>query len=187
MPSSDIQTVTQQQVERLSVGVLYLLMDKAVVDRPASTRAAPSHVMVVYPQARIRYLREGDRMWFPMQVSWAVWQFVVVPVLREKSVSFRVQDNSNLRVARIAALAHHGEWERYLLEIQTALMAKLVEEGYLPSTSETEDLGATSGPASPGEPIVTTLPGDSEYARPDLEDILHPDGTVRLVYQTHDV
>jgi len=186
MPSSDVQTVTQQQVERLSVGVMYLLMDKAVVDRPTSTRAAPSHVMVVYPQAGIRYLREGDRVYFPIQVSWAVWQSVVVPVLRDKSVQFRTQGNPSLRVSRIANLAHLGEWDRYLLEIRTTLMAKLVEEGYLPDTTEDADLGATEGPGTPGEPIEQALPGDSDYARTDLPDILHPDGSVKLVYETHD-
>lgn len=67
-------------VHRIALGCIYILADRAEVDFPGTTRAAPSEFVVVSRNAKAP-LREGDSQFFPFQVPWDLWQNVVVPLL----------------------------------------------------------------------------------------------------------
>lgn len=75
-----MMTDADKMVRRLAIGCLYLLARKAIPDFPGSTRSSPSMIVFVN-LAWGEPLRAGDKIQFPMQVPWYIWQRVVVPIL----------------------------------------------------------------------------------------------------------
>lgn len=68
-------------LERIALGCVYLINQKAVVEFPNTTRSHPSDYAVVILSPG-KLLRDGDAAFFPFKVPWDLWQNVVVPLLQ---------------------------------------------------------------------------------------------------------
>lgn len=69
-----------RDTKQLAVCCLYLLLRRAVVSFPGSTRSSPS-IWVVVERTPGKMLQDGDVNFFPCRTPWYVWQGVVIPVL----------------------------------------------------------------------------------------------------------
>jgi len=175
-------TIQQKDVQKIAVGCLYLMLEKAIFSFPGSTNAAPSYWVVI----RLAYgdpVRGGDTVNFPFQVIWHVWERVVTPILLDESLWMK-----GIRAPkRNVELASLGQWDTLIENIREALMAKLREQGYLPLTEEQVEVAAaalvvTVDPEGDGEPVVRDpdAPGGEAGA---VDGILRwPDGHLKLTY-----
>lgn len=77
----------EMDLYRIALGCIYILADRAEVDFPGTTRAAPSEWVVVSRNVKPP-LHSGDNHFFPFKVPWDLWQNVVVPILRGESQEF---------------------------------------------------------------------------------------------------
>ena len=115
------QTADVDGLEALAVGCLYILLEKATVFFPTSTRAAPSH-QVVTELGFGTLLRSGDRRYFPMVVRWNIWQEGIVPVLTDTSLQVTIK----------RMVSNRTSVEPCLDLLKTRLLESLQGAGYLP-------------------------------------------------------
>lgn len=119
---SDTPTVARLDLKGLAVACLYVLTGNGCVDFPGTCRAHPSMTVQVTVGFG-RLLADGDRAYFPQRYPWDIWQYAVVPVLRDPVME---------------AAKHRYDWTTiagrgYLLaEISGALEESLIAGGYLP-------------------------------------------------------
>jgi hypothetical protein len=171
-------------LERLAVGCLYLLTNKATLEFPTTSRAHPSFEVVVNRTPGTMF-RSGDWVYFPFSVETGVWHQAVVPVLENKDVQVYVTDNPSLRVFPNLILITIEQVEDLISKIEAYLRESFVSAGYLPagfSQEAVQEAGAPEGPAvdadDGGEPIV--------YPETVDPDLYHPDGTPKLSYRVVD-
>mgnify|MGYP006971703988 CR=1 FL=1 len=172
-------TIQQKDVQRIAVGCLYLMLEKAIFSFPGSTNAAPSFWVVV----RLAYgdpVRGGDTVNFPFKVIWHVWERVVTPILLDESLWMK-----GVRAPkRNVELAHLGQWDTLIGNILQALMTKLRAEGYLPLTEDEVEATAaalvvTVDPEGDGEPLVRNPGGEAGAVDGSLT---WPSGHLKLTY-----
>ena len=168
-------TLLETNLRRLSVGIFYLLAERAITDFPGSTRAAPSVKVVVSLTAR-GVLRSGDKIFFPFSVPWDIWQQAIVPVLTDLNLQIR-RDTGNLRAyLNTTALRTRADSEVFILRIRAALEASLQTAGFLEA-----DAATTTVTPVAGEPVVRRgTVGDDDFDRDDLVVLLHPEGHARI-------
>ena len=176
-------SISEGDIHVMAVGCFYINVQKAAIDFPKTTRAAPSRHVVVYPSAG-RLIRGGDQVYFPFRVQWQVWHQVVLPVLRDPRYQFW-DPHTGKEVALNMALLRLEEYDAVVRMYADALTAKFQEEGFIP--------GGGGVPATPagveseegaGEPIVytgTEITGDPEFPVLDLGEYW-PEGHLRLDY-----
>lgn len=126
-------------LQRLSVGILYLMVDRAVLDFPTSTAAHPSDWVFVNRSVGA-LLREGDGPLFPFKVRWHVWENLVVPIW----------NNPNLRVKLRGIL---GPTPKNLLLLQLGQLDLLLSE-------IRAALAAQAGSSISGAPLVVDWSAD---------------------------
>jgi len=129
----------EKETERLAVGVVYLLYKRAVLNFPSSTRAHPSYLVYVQRSATPE-LRPGDKVYFPFQVSWFIWEECIFPVL------------SALWPRDLKEIGNYNEQIAY---VSGLVKTSLVHKGYYPSSLayasyNIEDLTDESGENNPG-------------------------------------
>lgn len=172
-------------LERLAVGCLYLLTNKATLEFPSTSRAHPSFEVVVN-RTPGQLFRSGDWVYFPFSVDTGVWHQAVVPVLENKDVRFYVRDNPTLRVQANVVLLYTDDFGTLITKIEAYLRESFVQAGYLPATYSTVAAMEAEAPVGPvediedgGEPIVYPTVLDP--------DLYHPDGTPKLSYRVVDL
>lgn len=173
-------TLEQQDLERVAVACMYLLLDKAALNFPGTSRAHPSELVVISLKPG-GLLRDSDRAYFPLSVWWYVWEQGVVPVLKDEANQVKTSTGS-LRNKLNLSLVDGKEWDVIVQRIVDALQAHMQTEGLLPSPA-TEAVATTDSPS--GEPIVTPtlVPSvESSLPTPDQDDLLWPEGHPKLVY-----
>ena len=170
-------TLLETNLRTMSVGILYLLAEKAITDYPGSTRAAPSVKVVVSLTAQGE-LRSGDKAHFPYSVPWDIWQQAVMPVIEDLALQIRTSEGNLRNYLNMHALKSRADSEVFISRIRDMLEASLRSAGFLADTSITP----TSTLAA-GEPVVRRgTVGDEDFEPADLEVLLHPEGHARLVY-----
>jgi len=169
--------LSDSEIYQIAVGCFYILMRRAQINFPGSFRSRPSEEVVVNwggPEV----LRSGDTAFFPFSVRWDVWQFGVVPMLKDPanqvfhSDGTRNQNNLNL-VGR-------GDYNTYIDYLAGTLRRRLQELGFIPPdpesmVTEDSDLEGDGDPivrvgsiGDSGFPIVDDEAGDLNY--PIVED-----------------
>jgi len=126
-----MRLIREGDIDRISVGCLYILADRAVIDFPGSTRAAPSDYAVV-SRSPGPLLREGDAVLFPFRVFWDIWEGAVVPTLNDPEVQIRIPSTGG-RVQSNVILLSVGDYQTYIGRIKTILIANLKAMDYLPA------------------------------------------------------
>ena len=161
----------------LATGVLYIFLDRGHPIFPNSTSAHPSSFVLVErsPNALIR---DGDAVYFPFSVPWDVWQYAVVPVLKDPDNQIRPQFRESLVNYVKLAWLQTGQYDRALLEIEGALQRSLQRAGFLPPAPLEPP---PPEPPADGDPIVYPAPGDPNFPNPD-GSLVWPEGHPRLVY-----
>jgi hypothetical protein len=172
-------------VRTLAVGCLYLLTNRATLEFPGSSRSHPSGKVVVNITPGGFY-RHGDRAYFPFWVYWGLWHEGVVPVLENKDVQVIVTDNPSLRVNVNLSYLQFGQVDVLINKIEWYLKKSLVETGWLPAScagfEEVEEEILSTCPPAPAEKNWNPLGPTG----PDVQNLFHPDGTPRLVYNVVD-
>jgi hypothetical protein len=154
----------QYDLYQLAVAVLYLNLDRAVLDFPTLTRAHPSYKVFVGLSPKGPVI-EDHRKLFPMQVRWDIWQRVVVPVFVDGSVLVKVGVSKNTTLRQWINREYlNGDMETLLLKIGQMLLSGLQEGGYVPAGIA--GTGLVSPPAEPGAPVVP-IGGSSPYQQFD--------------------
>ena len=146
-----------RDTEQLAVCCLYLLLRRAVVDFPGTTRSSPS-LWVVVSTATGKLPRDGDAKFFPCRVPWYVWQGVVIPVLTvsnpwevplvigsaaipntltgqclDLGVEIQTTLRKSLRIEGNVAQIGIGEYDNLIAAISQELGLLMVEQGLLPA------------------------------------------------------
>lgn len=140
-----------EQVEVLAVGVIHVLLGKAVPLFPTSTRAHPSFWVTVH-------LTTDGPIWptagklFPFQVRWDIWETAVVPVLADESNQFLPNDGAD-KNWRTLALMDAKAYELLVGNIQRALVLSFQDLDLMQPEPTSLDVLA---PAAPGEPVDRT-------------------------------
>lgn len=129
----------EKETERLAVGVVYLLYRRAIANFPSSTRSHPSYLVRVQ-QSAAEALRPGDKVFFPFQVTWFIWEECVFPVLT---------------ALWSRNLGEVGNYDEQIAYVSGLIKTSLVHKGYYPSSSaydsyNIQDLIDESGENNPG-------------------------------------
>ena len=126
----------RERLKRLAVGCVHLLVNRATLEFPGTTVAAPSSKVVVLlvPPGSVR---QQDAVWFPFEVTWDYWHKVAVPILGD----------SGLRGYLVGKVP--GEMDLVIDRFVESLLVKATAEGY-------SSLGIPTAPVvldAPGEPV----------------------------------
>ncbi len=165
--------LSPEEIHQIAVGCFYILMRRGTIDFPDSTRAHPSPKVVVN-RATGDALRGGDDAYLPFSVPWDVWQFGVVPVLKDKTYQVFCPDGT--RNQGNLALIRLRDYDQYIALIVGGLTAKLQEIGYIPAEPVEEPIG-DSDLEGDGDPIMRVGSiGDSGFPIVDAEagDLIYP-------------
>lgn len=166
-------TLIEREVQRIALGCLYVLLDKAAISYPNSNRAAPSDEVVVDSTADL--LRDGDRVYFPFKVGWAIWQRGVVPVL----AAYRLKKTSGtLRYQIRQSLVDACAFDRLLSEITQHLITSFKSAGFLSADPVVVPVVAQQE----GEVVVRRNVRADGYDEVDVQVTLHPDGHQKKTY-----
>lgn len=163
-------------LQRLSIGILYLMVGRGTLDFPTTSAAHPSYWVVVNRTVG-PLLRPEDARIFPFQVRWHLWENLVVPIWQDPALHVRARgigvggrNYKNLTALQLGqvgdlllairkALAVQAgnvvpgspvvaEWSKDPLEL-VEQPAELVG-GYLPKQPSS---GIVPTPAGAGEPV----------------------------------
>ena len=129
----------EKETERLAVGVVYLLYQRAVLNFPSTTRSHPSYLVYIQRNST-EPLRSGDNTFFPFQVAWFIWEGTVFPVLKalwERN------------------LGDIGDYDEQIAYVSGLIKTQLVHNGYYPSQTaydsyDISNLEEESGEGNPG-------------------------------------
>jgi len=171
------------KLRQIAVGCFYLLTNKATLYFPGSDRSKPSRTVVVDMATSGPY-RDSDRTYFPFKLGWAVWHEAIVPVLENKDVQVIVRENPSLRVHQNKILVTLELYDELVQKIEAYLLASLAEWGYIPESYLPPEVEEPDGTCPAGPTEVTWNPSAPETVDPES---VHPDGTPRQIYQTHDL
>lgn len=165
MPATPNQLI---QAEVLAIGLVHVLLGKAVPLFPTSTVAHPSFWVTV------QLLPEGAiwpeaATYFPLFVRWDIWENAVVPVLADDSNQFRPNNGAD-RNWRTIALLDAKAYDVLVGNIQSALVTSFQAAGVMqPEPASTAVLALPS----PGEPVdrtPTVAEEDEMYIRYDRSE-----------------
>ena len=164
-------------LKQLATGVLYIFLDKGHALFPNSSSSGPSPLVQV-ECSPLGLVKDGDAVYFPFSVPWDVWQYAVVPVLKDPNNQIRPQFTKSLVNYEKLAWVQTGQYDRNLSEIENALRISLQRAGFLPPSPP-----VVSTPVLPGDgdPIVYPVPGDLNFPEPD-GNVVWPEGHLRLTY-----
>lgn len=116
-------TTTSGPLSALAIACFYVLVGRANVRFPFTTRSKPSELVRV-ERASFNLLRAGDYLVFPQIVDWRRWDTAVVPVLEDPALQPLTGINT-LRLQREA-------FDEYLVRIQDLLLQSFRAAGFLP-------------------------------------------------------
>lgn len=153
MPATQVQF---EQVNRLAVGVLHMLLGSADVEFPNSTQAHPSFWVTVQLAPKGPLWAGAERL-FPFQVRWDIWEYVVVPVLGNDNNQFFPDNGAERNHLNLARLDHH---QGLLAHLKGVLVEALKAAGFFPA-----DLVAEVVPA----PVIDLVDRNPEVIQQEAE------------------
>ena len=142
--------MTDSEIHQIAVGCFYILLRRGVWNFPGSSVAHPSLVVVVN-RGTGEAIRGGDATYFPFSVRWDVWQFAVVPILKDPT--YQVFHPDGTRNAQNLALIQLRDYDKYISLLAAALKSKMQEVGFLPPFTE-DAVAVDSDLDGDGEPII---------------------------------
>lgn len=165
--------MTDGEIHQIAVGCMYILLRRGMIDFPGSSVAHPS-LKVVVSRASGEALRGGDDVYLPFSVAWDVWEFAVVPVLKDPAYQVFHPDGTRNHVN--LALIQLRDYDQYLNILTHALKDKMQLEGFIPPDDD-EVVVPESDLEGDGDPIVRVgSTNDSGYPLVDAGagDITYP-------------
>jgi hypothetical protein len=147
----------QIELDRLSVGILYVNLGMATPLFPNSTRARPSPVVRVNltPKGADGLLSGSHKAYFPFNVRWDVWECVVVPIFEDGTTLVRVPESQRPSLRNrmnLEALCRAEGYREVLARIQKAVFDRYVACGLVPPEAQGPE-GFVPFPEAPGEPV----------------------------------
>src|SRR4051812_43869990 len=129
MASEGSAVVTQPDIRRMAVGCVYLFLERATLEFPGTTRAAPSESVWVN-RTHAAPIVDGETRNFPFSVRWDLWENAVAKVLGDGALrtsivrSLRSNVTGGLRVDPIVYAEVVGR-------VEMSLIQALRDTGYL--------------------------------------------------------
>jgi len=142
-------TLTSFQIDlrRLAVGILYINLGRAAPEFPTTSKAHPSYKVFVNLTPSGAGGRDAYGYLFPFFVRFDIWENVVVPLFEDGSVLIKVVEEKSPSLRHpMNQIRLSQDLEGLLLDIESALLAALEDQGYVPPSSTTEGYVAADGP-----------------------------------------
>lgn len=135
---------------RIAVGCLHLLLNRASLEFPGSTRGSPSRQVVVVLTPRGALDPNYGKM-FPFSVPGPLWNRVVAPILETQRVKI-IHSNGKRNRGKVLLL-DQGDHESLISSLSGELIAQARIEGYLPTETETS-VDEISVDTEPSEDVI---------------------------------
>lgn len=175
METSQIQNLDTKQ---LAIVILHLNLGKAFPYFPGSTRAHPSQIVVVTLTSG-GPLDERFLSYFPVQVIWHLWENVVYPVTLDPDCRV-ITETGSLRNYINVQYVREGNYDPLLEKIESRLLQKLQETGYIPVGTVPEE-----GTSDPEEDLID-LSEEEDGIPEETDDTRWAEGHLRLTYPVVD-
>lgn len=126
MPQTTEEIITRD-MKVWGVILLYVLAGKAHVDFPGASRSRPS-MRVHVSLGSTSLFRDGDRKYFPVEVHWKIWNYQILPLLKDPALQLTVPVNKVRLVP--------GQIDDLICQFAGVVEAKFREDGVLPAAPE---------------------------------------------------